>query len=109
MRISDWSSDVCSSDLTLEQGGFTRTQKPGKYGYRNLFVCLNSGFHLLPREREPEISLPSGKACLGEVISIGSADILNVRLHHTIRVRPNICCLFVCVPQFAHRSRSLVS
>src|SRR5690606_20593891 len=51
----------------LEQRGFTRAQVTGKDGYRNHFICLISGFHLVPREREPDISLPPGKACLGEV------------------------------------------
>src|SRR3546814_12434300 len=30
MRISDWSSDVCSSDLRLLQGGEGRRQRPAQ-------------------------------------------------------------------------------
>src|SRR3546814_1668020 len=32
MRISDWSSDVCSSDLQAEQGGALGAQRSGVHG-----------------------------------------------------------------------------
>src|SRR3546814_12418562 len=36
MRISDWSSDVCSSDLTTWPGVYNRSRLPGRNGYFTL-------------------------------------------------------------------------
>src|SRR3546814_6327368 len=48
MRISDWSSDVCSSDLTLHSG-FSRGSRQPRPGHRPLIVAADHGSPLRGR------------------------------------------------------------
>src|SRR3546814_10193026 len=60
MRISDWSSDVCSSDLG---DGFPRVGAGGGAVGRECFAILGkaAGLAVLPTPRFPEPATPSGR------------------------------------------------
>src|SRR3546814_20886960 len=45
MRISDWSSDVCSSDLIVKQNGAPlRLATPWKYGFKHVKAIVSFEF-----------------------------------------------------------------
>src|SRR3546814_19796864 len=80
MRISDWSSDVCSSDLVVERGdGGDRRQRLARREYlarlavrreiagEDLAVVLNAK---LPGEREDVVGAPN----LVERVGLGNAE-----------------------------------
>src|SRR3546814_9296907 len=50
MRISDWSSDVCSSDLDGDQIGFEHTRHGGSHSFAS---SVEKTFLLRPAEKEP--------------------------------------------------------
>src|SRR3546814_17066884 len=57
MRISDWSSDVCSSDLIIKQlaggAGFVRLLRPGRHDNRHVAaraVAADADAGLVPRQ-----------------------------------------------------------
>src|SRR3546814_14393874 len=81
MRISDWSSDVCSSDLVVERGdGGDRRQRLARREYlarlavrreiagEDLAVVLNAK---LPGEREAIVGAPN----LVERVGLGNAEL----------------------------------
>src|SRR3546814_1455139 len=58
MRISDWSSDVCSSDLNILAGTFYLRLMYDRFGYPGLFAANNAGLgryaeHLAGRRALP--------------------------------------------------------
>src|SRR3546814_5518278 len=74
MRISDWSSDVCSSDLAVER--LEGECVPGGQGYRCLRRSRKSEFtksqgSFLPGSRSPQhYDAPTGAAVAGACWSV---------------------------------------
>src|SRR3546814_7590993 len=73
MRISDWSSDVCSSDLFVPRHNFVNSETPHPSG---------------PRGTPLQASQP-----LGECSSRSSAISLPQKIHH-ISERTNSCSMY---------------
>src|SRR3546814_1621332 len=76
MRIGDWSSDVCSSDLAADQGGF-QDDAPGIVQEQR---SLRRQFHIVPgareqREAKSALQFPDlrGQGGLGDVMRFGGA------------------------------------
>src|SRR3546814_10948009 len=57
MRISDWSSDVCSSDLP------GRTQGAQQEGFRLVVAMVGEGQYLVVAQRGCECPTPCGAGC----------------------------------------------
>src|SRR3546814_15686374 len=71
MRISDWSSDVCSSDLGLSSASGSVSQKgqrqpPGRGGRGECFRCLDQRFS---REGVSRSCLPAIESEIGRAKS----------------------------------------
>src|SRR3546814_15734579 len=58
MRISDWSSDVCSSDLRLEVGGIVRRHPARGFERRHFQPGGDLVFGLEPAQQYVELELP---------------------------------------------------
>src|SRR3546814_10468710 len=65
MRISDWSSDVCSSDLTKAGGEWRFTHLKGRFGDSDLAGRLT-------------VSLPDDRLLLKADLATQSLDIIDV-------------------------------
>src|SRR3546814_2701212 len=59
MRISDWSSDVCSSDHPLDYGGFEGTIPAGAYGAGTVMLWDRGTWEPVPG-KDPRKTLDQG-------------------------------------------------
>src|SRR3546814_17350572 len=99
MRISDWSSDVCSSDLGLKQLRIAETEK-----YAHVTFFFSGGREdvfdgeeriLIPSPKvatydlQPEMSCPELTAKLVEAIGSGRFDLVVCNIAYTDMVGPS--------------------
>src|SRR3546814_1681412 len=53
MRISDWSSDVCSSDLSIVEHLIDHTECGGLFALHGIWIEADNPFHLACRTQRP--------------------------------------------------------
>src|SRR3546814_12091648 len=106
MRISDWSSDVCSSDLLCHEGSFHAFDKLARSGrkVRRPDLTFAIADHYVPTRdraagaRDPEIAtmirLPGANAAANDVRLFGPDDpdqgIINVFVPELGRTQPGL-------------------
>src|SRR3546814_12861951 len=107
MRISDWSSDVCSSDLTGPQGG---SWYPLGGAIKNVVEQNMSGttMQILPGAGIANVkALESGKADLGFANSVSTVDAINGKPPFTEKAKTvcNIARLYPPIGTTSSRER----
>src|SRR3546814_3355498 len=104
MRISDWSSDVCSSDLTREEAELLASSQ------QQAFVALRTGN---PGKMQPPLAgykdslPPNARAILDHVLqcsAVGTADDVAASLK-TFQTRTGVDEIIVASSMYDHAAR----